>query len=148
MTSLTVAPAAIPSQDDRLLAAAAHLSFITGFWLCAPIAIYVIKRKESRFVAFQALQAALVQVLFGVGSGFFVFVWVVLSAAAGLSGRHELGAIAALLPFLGLFGGGLGLLAMHLVAAYASWRGQAFSIPVAGHLARAVISADEGAAKV
>jgi uncharacterized membrane protein len=142
------APTALPSQDDRMLAAVAHLSFVTGFWLAAPIAIYVIKRKESRFVAFHALQAAMIQVLFGVGTAFFVLACFFLTATAGLSGRHELVALASLVPFFGVFGGGFGLLAMHLVAAYSAWRGQVFSIPIAGHLARSIMAADEGAAKV
>ncbi len=64
MTTPTNAlPQSMPSQDDRVLAACAHLSFLAGFWLIAPIAIYVAKRKESHFVAFTALQAVVVQLL-------------------------------------------------------------------------------------
>jgi uncharacterized Tic20 family protein len=141
------APAAMPSQDDRTLAAVAHLSFLAGFWLVAPIAIYVVKRKESRFVGLYALQAAFVQLLAGVGTGFFVAVCFVLMAAIGISGRQELAAIAGLVPIFGVLSGGAGLLAVHLYAAFRAWQGKDFNIPIAGHLARAIMNADEGAAK-
>jgi uncharacterized Tic20 family protein len=138
----------MPSQDDRTLAAVAHLSFFTGFWLVAPIAIYAIKRKESRFVGLYALQAAFLQVLFGTGTAFFVALCFVLMAAIGISGRQELAAIAAVVPIFGVFSGGAGLLAMHLYAAFRAWQGKEFNVPIAGHLARAIMNADEGAAKV
>jgi uncharacterized membrane protein len=131
-----------------MLAACAHLSFFTGFWLVAPIAIFLIKRKESRFVAFYALQAALVQVLFGVGTMLFVILCIVLVAAVGVSGRHEAAAIVALVPVLGLVAGGAGLVLVHLFAAYSAWRGNELSIPLAGHLARAIQGADQDAAKI
>jgi uncharacterized Tic20 family protein len=141
------APAATPSQDDRTLAAVAHLSFLAGFWLVAPIAIYVVKRKESRFVSLYALQAAFVQILAGVGTAFFVAICVVLMAAIGISGRQELAAIAALVPIFGVLSGGASVLAVHLYAAFRAWQGKDLSIPIAGHLARAIMNADEGAVK-
>jgi uncharacterized Tic20 family protein len=136
-----------PSQDDRVLAACAHLSFLVGFWLVAPIAIYVVKRKESHFVAFAALQAALVQILFGgatVAGGIF---FLVFGAAAGLSGRHELGIVAAILPLVVMLAGCFGLFLVHAYGAWCAWRGVDLTIPVAGHIARAIQNADEGALK-
>jgi uncharacterized Tic20 family protein len=144
---LAAAPAT-PSQDDRMLAAVAHLSFLVGFWLVAPIAIYCVKRKESRFVAQYALQAAFVQLLFGIGTALFVVTCVVLLAAVGASGRYELGVMATLVPILGLLSGGTGILAVHAYAALRAWQGKELSIPIASHLARAIMNADEGAAKV
>jgi len=140
-------PAAMPSQDDRLLAAFAHLSFLTGFWLIAPIAIYFLKRKESRFVAFQALQAVFVQLFWCVMMTCSVFVVTVLTMGASLSSHHELSPLFALLPTLGMLGGGLGLLGLHGLAAYRAWCGRDWSIPVAGGMARAVQAADEGAVR-
>lgn len=66
-----------PSQEDRLLAAAAYLSYFTGFWLVVPIVIYVLKRDKSRFVAHHALRAIVLHV---VAIPVFVSSWVLGSA--------------------------------------------------------------------
>jgi uncharacterized Tic20 family protein len=140
----------VQSQDDRALAAAAHLSFLIGFWLVAPIAIYVIKRKESRFVALYAMQAAVVQILFAVGMGALMIAWVVLLAVAGASAsaKHEVFAVlVAVVPILAMIGAGFLLLCLHGWAAFSAWTGRDFSIPVAGPIARAIMNADDGALK-
>jgi uncharacterized membrane protein len=138
-----------PTQDERLLAACAHLSFLTGFWLVAPIAIYAVKRKESHFAAFHGLQAAVAHVLFGVlmMGGFLAFLVVSAIVGVAASSRHELAPLLGLIPLFGLVGGVFGLFAVHLYAAYAAWGGESWSIPIAGRIARAVQNADEGAAK-
>lgn len=56
------APATL-SQEDRLLAAAGYLSYITGFWLVVPIVIYALKRDKSRFVAHHAMRALIFHIL-------------------------------------------------------------------------------------
>lgn len=48
-----------PTKADRLLAAAAYLGLLLGLWLVAPVAIYLYRRQESRFVAHHAARAAL-----------------------------------------------------------------------------------------
>ena len=139
------APRAPQPQEDRLVAAVAHLSFLTGFWVVVPIAIYVLKRKESRFVAFHALQAVLVQVFFsavmtlGVG-GFFALVDV-----AGA--RRSLGLSKVTLAFslIGFALGSLAFFAVHAIAAFRAWRGDGWSIPGIGRLAEAILGADKGA---
>ncbi len=150
MTTPTDAvPPSMPSQDDRVLAACAHLSFLAGFWLIAPIAIYVAKRKESHFVAFTALQAVVVQLLFGggvLGGGIFFILFA--AVAAGMSGRHEVvGVLAAFVPVLVMLAGAFALLLVHAYAAYTAWRGVTLTIPVAGQIARAIQNADTGAIK-
>lgn len=50
-----------PSQEDRLIAAACHLSSLVGFGVLAPLAIFFVKREQSRFVAQHALQALFLQ---------------------------------------------------------------------------------------
>jgi uncharacterized Tic20 family protein len=150
MTTQAPSPAAVPvpSQDERLLAACAHLSFLTGFWLVAPVAIYVIKRKESRFVAFHALQAAVVQVLFGMAFGVGLLALIVLMAAVGISGHQELAPLIAFAPLFAFVAGPLALFGIHALAAYWAWRGLDGSLPIAGRIARAIQSADEGAIRV
>ena len=146
--SVSASAAPMPKQEDRLLAAVAHLSFIAGFWLIAPIAIYLIKRKESRFVAFQALQSAILHIfwlLSGVGS-FFAFV--LLMMATDLSGRFAAGALGMFIPFLVMGGGGMLILLVHVYAAYEAWSGRSWSVPLAGRLTASIMGADEGSSKV
>jgi uncharacterized membrane protein len=146
-----VAPAAplepLPTQENRLLAAVSHLSFFAGFWLVAPIAVYVLKRKDSRFAAFHALQAALVQVLFGATVTVGAIGCLVLTVFAGLLHSPALAVVLTVVPVLALATLALGVMAVHVVAAHLAWQGRTWSIPVAGRLARAIIGADEGAAK-
>lgn len=149
MPDLAPVPATAPmmTQEDRLFAAVSHLSFFTGFWLVAPIAVYVIKRKQSRFVAFHALQAALLQVIFGALTVVGAIVFVVLGVIAGVLHSPALVAVLTIVPLLALAAGSLALCTIHAVAAYAAWQGRTWTIPVAGRLASGIIGADEGAAK-
>ena len=147
LAPVTPGAASVPSQDDRALAAFAHLSFLTGLWLIAPIAIYFLKRKESRFVAFHALQAIFVQLLWSVAMTCCAFALIVVTMAAAVSGVPALAILISFVPFVGILGAGLGLLAVHALAAYWAWCGREGSIPIAGRLARAVLGADEGAAR-
>jgi uncharacterized Tic20 family protein len=137
----------MPSQEDRLLAVVSHVSFLVGFWLVVPIAVYAIKRKESRFVAFHALQAAMVQVLFGATMTVGAVLVVVVGVAAGLSRSPVAGVMLTAVPLLGFVGVCAALLGVHAYAAYTAWQGKSWSIPLAGSLARGILGADEGAAK-
>jgi len=68
--------AAVPSPDERTLAMLAHiLQLFTGF--IGPLVIYIVKR-DSRFVAFHALQALLWQAIYFVVSMLLMVVWLVL----------------------------------------------------------------------
>jgi uncharacterized membrane protein len=148
MPDLSPAPPAPPhSQDDRLLAACAHLSFFVGFWLVVPAAIYVAKRKTSRFVAFHALQAAFVQLLFTVIGTVVAVAFLLLAGTAGVL-DHAVPALAFVLVAIVVAGGSsLTLLVVHALAAYSAWQGHTREIPIAGGLAYRILSADTGAAK-
>jgi uncharacterized membrane protein len=135
----------MPKQEDRLMAAAAHLSFLTGFWLVAPIVFYIVKRKESRFVAFQALQSAILHVFWAASAVVSVFGFFTLMAVAGMSGHPAAGVIAIFAPFLFFGGGGLLVCGVHAYAAYEAWCGRSFTVPLAGRIAGAIMAADEGA---
>jgi len=52
----------IPSADERSLASLAHALQIVG-WFIAPLIIFLIRR-DSKFVAFHALQALLLQIVY------------------------------------------------------------------------------------
>src|SRR5262245_10401037 len=72
-----------PTNDERSMAMLAHvLSIFSSF--IAPLVIYLVKRKESRFVAFHALQALIFHVLF-VASYFLFFI--VLVITMGIFGK-------------------------------------------------------------
>ena len=60
-------------RSNRMWAAAGYLSFFVGFWIVVPAIAYAWKGRYSRFVAFHAVQAVLLQVALipcmGVGMG-------------------------------------------------------------------------------
>lgn len=103
-----------PNQDDRLLSAAAYLSVLLGFWFIAPIAIFILKRDKSRFVAHHALRALALHILWSVVSvaGGVMFMVLGIVAAAALSGPHgSLNAAGGLFTLLMFAGFGLPALA-------------------------------------
>jgi uncharacterized membrane protein len=93
------------SSGDRLAAAIAHGG--TAFaWFLAPLVVYLIKRGDSRWASYHALQALLWSLL---GT-------VVSLATCGL-------AIPVFLVF-------------HLIAAYKVFVGQDYAYPIVGEVAR------------
>jgi uncharacterized Tic20 family protein len=142
-----VVAVASPSQDDRLLAAVAHLSFFAGLWLIGPAAIFLLKRKESRFVAFHALQAALVQVVFGVLFAAGLVLMMFGGFAAGLS-RSEGAMIGVSIVSMALMLlAPLGVITTHCLFAYGAWLGRSWRLPFGARIADAILRADEGAAR-
>lgn len=57
-------PLPTTTSEERVLAGIAHLALCGGIWLVAPLAIFLVKRRQSTFVAFHALQATMVAVAF------------------------------------------------------------------------------------
>lgn len=91
-----------PSQDERVIAAVAHgLSFVEG-GVMGPLIIYLLKKNESDFVAFHALQSlyfglaflALSLVTCGIGAVVLVWPYLIFQAIAALRAyegqRYEL----------------------------------------------------------
>src|SRR6185312_1234850 len=116
-----------------------HISFLAGFWLVVPVVVYAIKRKESPFVAFQALQSAVLQGIFGAAMVVGAVVWVVLGVFAGLSRTPEVAIVLTVIPALGFVAAFLALIGLHFYAAFASWQGRSWTLPFAGSLARAIM---------
>ncbi|MFP4344083.1 MAG: DUF4870 domain-containing protein [Anaerolineales bacterium] len=79
-------PEPLSPEDERLWAMLAHLSvllnLVTGFLgVAAALVIYLIYRDRSRYVAYQALQAFLFQLIFWAGGGVLIgAVWAVVGA--------------------------------------------------------------------
>ncbi len=77
-------PAPLSPADERLWAMLAHLSvllnLVTGFLgVGAALIIYLVYRSRSRYVAYQALQALIFQLIFWGGGGLLIgLVWAVV----------------------------------------------------------------------
>ena len=97
-----------PSSSERLAAVIAHVGTWFG-WFLVPLCVYLIKRGESRYVEFHAMQALL---------------WSVFGTIVSL-----LTCGAAIPVFL----------AFHVYAAWRVHRGEEYEYPVAGDLARGIV---------
>ena len=61
---MTMEQQTVPSQNDKIMAALAHISAILPFMgVIAPIIIWATQKDKSEYVAFQALQAVAYQLL-------------------------------------------------------------------------------------
>ena len=61
---MTIEQQTVPSQNDKIMAALAHISAILPFMgVIAPIIIWTTQKDKSEYVAFQALQAVAYQLL-------------------------------------------------------------------------------------
>lgn len=89
-----------------------------------------------------AMQAVLVQVVFAVMMVLGFVGFVVLMAVAGSSKSEGLAAVVVVLPLGGLAPGSLALFAVHGVAAFRAWKGEGWSIPLVGGLARAIMGGE------
>ena len=66
----------VPNTENRLLAALAHGSVVMrGLGLLVGVVIYVTQREKSRFAAFQALQAAVYQLVNMILIGVLWVIW-------------------------------------------------------------------------
>jgi uncharacterized membrane protein len=101
---------AIPSANERLAAMIAHAGTMFA-WFVAPLFVFVLKRGESRYAEFHALQALL----------WSVFGTVVSLMTCGVA-----------IPVF---------LAFHLYAAWRVHRGEEYEYPLAGDVARGFLKA-------
>ena len=53
----------VPSENERLLAVAAHLGMLVGIPFVVPIALYLWKKDESKFIAYHCVQSIALQVV-------------------------------------------------------------------------------------
>ena len=98
-------------NNDRLVAIVAHAG--TWFaWFFAPLLVWILRRGESRYAEFHALQALL----------WSVFGTVVSAVTCGLA-----------IPVF---------LAFHIYAAWKIYKGEEYEYPIAGDLARGMMTPD------
>ncbi len=145
MSTSCAVPQPEPTQDERTMAVLAHALQVVGAWI-APLVIFLVKR-ESRFVAFHALQALLLQVLIMV---LWVGIMVAFFAAMFASiGMHPAQQPTQTLP-VGMFvlfplvwllamGGWAAVLICAIVYAIKAGRGEWAAYPLLGGLARRIL---------
>jgi uncharacterized Tic20 family protein len=130
-----------PSADERTFAMLAHFLQLFGGFV-APLVIFLIKR-DSRFVAFHALQVLLWQVIY-IGVGLLcVFGWIVailstiITQSGSASGRFPL-PIVVVLPLVIVIFGGWWLTTMVLAIVYGikANAGEWAEYPIVGGWAR------------
>ena len=96
-------------NNDRLAAIVAHAG--TWFaWFLAPLLVWILRRGESRYAEFHALQALL----------WSIFGTVVSAATCGVA-----------IPVF---------LAFHIYAAWKVYKGEEYEYPIAGDLARGMMT--------
>lgn len=131
-----------PNQNDKIMAALAHVSAILPFMgVIAPIVIWVTQKDKSEYVAFQALQAVVYQLLMilawfvGMGCYMLSFFTMFLGIPfAGEGGQVDpsiapLFAFAFVVPFIifgAIFVGGALFVIYGLIAAIQVFLGKDF----------------------
>jgi len=137
-------PLPVPTSDECTLALLAHVLQMIA-WFIAPLIIFLMRR-QSRFVAFHALQALIWQAIF-IGFGMLImvgsFVEVVLtalhpSATAHTNASSPPAALFIFFPLMWLFwmGGWVVNIVLAIVYGLKSSRGEWAEYPVIGRLAR------------
>ncbi len=102
------------SQDDKMMAMLAHLlAIVTGF--IGPLIIWLIKKDQSKFVAFHAMQA--------------LFFHLALNVVMFVLGITIILALAA--PLVWIAG-----IVFAVIAGLAANRGEWYELPVVGKIAR------------
>ena len=146
MSTAVPVPQLEPTQDERTMAVLAHALQVVG-WFIAPLIIFLMKR-ESRFVAFHALQALLLQALILM---FWIVIMVVffavIFATIGMNPQPQQApqappvAVMVMFPlfWLGGMGGWVLVLVCAIVYAIKAGRGEWAAYPVLGQLARRML---------
>jgi uncharacterized Tic20 family protein len=132
----------LPTQDERIMGALPHISVLIPYiGVIVPIMIWVTQKDKSRFVYFQALQAAAYQLVLFVatllGWGCYILSFILLiPTMTFIQSSSEWPALAAtFFPFcvLGLIGlGWLFFLIYGIVAAIQVFQGKDFRYIVIG----------------
>lgn len=141
------ARAPLSPQDERVLAALAHISILLpAIGVLAPILVWVTQRERSQFVGFQALQAVVFQLallllwlLGGVcymGSVFFIMIGgFAMQGSSGMEGPGPGFNLLFVLPFGVIFFMLLVALVLFIygvVAAVLTFQGKDFRYPLIG----------------
>jgi len=146
---MTTEQNSLPNQNDKIMAALAHVSAILPFMgVIAPVVIWATQKDKSEYVAFQALQAVAYQLVMilawfvGMGcymlSFFTIFLGIPFAGAGGEvdPSVSPIFMISALFPFLifgAIFIGGALFVIYGLVGAIQVFRGKDFRYIIIGN---------------
>jgi uncharacterized Tic20 family protein len=130
--------AEVPSKDDCVIAMLAHVLMIFS-WFWAPLIIYFAKR-DSRFVAFHALQALYWQIIVFCGWILSFVAFIVVTIMVGVASVRAQGAslppMAGLLLFwLAFMGGWVLNLVLGIIFGIKASHGEWARYPLLGRLA-------------
>jgi uncharacterized Tic20 family protein len=117
-------------KDDNLMAAIAHVGI---FAVVLPLVIWLMQKEKSKYVAFQAMQAAVYQLVAIVG---LVILWIIGMVVVMVLGAVT-GGLGGLLMFpmmLVFFVLGLGAFLYGLYGAYMCYQGKDFKYAVVGNM--------------
>lgn len=145
MTEQPISPE--PAQNDRIMAALAHISALLPLMgVIAPIIIWATQKDKSEFVAFQALQAVAYQLLMifawfvGMGcymlSFFSTFLTIPFAESGGSSSVSPFFMLGFFIPFI-IFGlifmGGAIFILYGIVGAVMTFQGKNFRYMILGN---------------
>lgn len=138
-----------PNQNDKIMAALAHVSALLPFMgVIAPIIIWATQKDKSDYVAFQALQAVVYQLLmilaWFVGMGCYMLSFFTMFLGIPFAGENgqvdpsiaPLFAIGFMIPFLifgAIFVGGALFVIYGLIAAIQVFQGKDFRYVLIGN---------------
>jgi uncharacterized Tic20 family protein len=124
-----------PTQDDRLMAALAHVAVVVGFTMILPAIIWFIYRDKSPYVRFQALQAFVWQLIITAGGfviGGCMLMAMMMSGAMADNGNGGGFACFPFAFFCGVILLGIGFTIYGIYAAIATFGGADFRYPIVG----------------
>jgi uncharacterized Tic20 family protein len=139
----------LPSQDERTMAALAHVLQMVGWWM-APLIIFLIKR-QSRFASFHAWQALLLQIVYIVFIAGLMVLWfgsffMMMIAHHSMEKSTSLPAAFLLFPliWLGLIGMWMVMLVIAIVYGIKAGRGEWAQYPLLGRFALKILKIGPG----
>lgn len=137
----------VPPQNDKIMAALAHISaMLPMMGVIAPIIIWATQKDKSEYVAFQALQAIVYQLVmifaWFIGMGCymvsFIFTFLAIPFASGGGGNPNspffmVGFMVPFLIFGGIFVGGAIFIIYGIVGAVMTFQGKEFRYVLIGN---------------
>ncbi len=141
------------TPDERSMATLAHALQPIGSWI-APLIIFVIRR-QSRFVAFHALQALILQILqliliVVLMVGFLMTMFLYLTPTITARPNEFPTALFVFFPlvWLGIMSMSIGILVIAILYSIKAARGEWADYPVIGRLARKILKMEPRTAPV
>jgi uncharacterized protein len=147
-----------PTQDERVMAGLAHITSLVPFWgVVAPIVIWATQKDKSPYVAFQALQAVVLQLTMIIGYFigmfiylfFFLITFIPLIASSGSNDAPSpvffLGFLIPFFVFFLIFLVGFVFVIYGIIGAIMAFQGKPFRYIIIGNLVERFLGKKETA---